>query len=95
MRRTPWEYRCRIVAGLALVCVLASQAFSDITSTSYLPAEQQARIAYVMFCDDTCPLPKAYAGGPRKTVAGDDFPDFYFRGASLIHAFALLGEALE
>ena len=33
-------------------------------------AEQQARIAYVMFCDENCPLPKADAGGPRKTAAG-------------------------
>lgn len=56
-------------------------------------AEQQARLAYVRFMDDTCPLPKAYAGGPRKTVAGDPFPDFTFRGAKLMHAFALLGEA--
>ena len=42
--------------------------------------------------DDTCPLPKAYAGAARKTVAGDPFPDFTFRGAKLMHAFALLGE---
>ena len=56
-------------------------------------AEQQARLAYVRFMDDTCPLPKAYAGGPGKTVAGDPFPDFTFRGAKLMHAFALLGEA--
>jgi hypothetical protein len=56
-------------------------------------AAQQARLAYVRFCDDTCPLPKARAGAPARTVAGDPFPDFTFRGAKLMHAFALLGEA--
>jgi hypothetical protein len=56
-------------------------------------AEQQARLAYVQFLDAACPLPKAYSGPPRKTVEGKPFPDFYFRGAKLMHAFALLGEA--
>ncbi|NQT89553.1 hypothetical protein HQ560_22480, partial [bacterium] len=56
-------------------------------------AEQQARLAYVRFMDDASPLPKAYEM-PRKTQAGDPFPSFYFRGAGLMHAFALLGEAL-
>ena len=58
-------------------------------------AEQQARIAYVQFCDETCPLPKAYAGEPRRSVDGKPFPDFYFRGAKLMHAFALFGEAMR
>jgi hypothetical protein len=58
-------------------------------------AEQQARIAYVRFCDETCPLPKACADGPRRSVDGKPFPDFYFRGAKLMHAFALLGEAMR
>ena len=57
-------------------------------------ARQQARLAYVRFMDDTSPLPKAYET-PRKTVAGKPFPGFYFRGAQLMHAFALLGEALR
>jgi hypothetical protein len=59
-----------------------------------IAAERQAETARALFCDDGCPLPKAFAGGPRKTAAGEPFPDFYFRGAELMHAFALLGEAL-
>ena len=58
-------------------------------------AERQARLAYVRFMDATCPLPKAYSGPPRKTADGKPFPDFSFRGASLMHAFGLLGEALR
>jgi len=58
-------------------------------------ARKQGRVAYVRFMDDTCPLPKAYSGGLRKTAEGKDFPDFYFRGAELMSAFALLGEALK
>ena len=58
-------------------------------------AEKQGRLACVRFMDDTCPLPKAYAGGPRKTAEGKAFPDFYFRGAALMRAFAFLGEALK
>ena len=57
-------------------------------------AERQASIAYGMFCDEMCPLPKAYPGMVRKTASGQQFPDFYFRGAKLMHSFALLGEAL-
>jgi hypothetical protein len=57
------------------------------------PAEEQARLAYVRFMNDQSPLPKAYET-PRRTADGKSFPDFYFRGAKLIHAFALLGEAL-
>lgn len=56
-------------------------------------AEKLAALAYVRFMDDKCPLPKACSGPPRKTAAGDPFPDFYFKGAKLVHAFALLGEA--
>ena len=70
------------------------QWYRTYRDKAYLEAaERQARLAYVRFMDETCPLPKAYAGGPRKTVAGDPFPDFTFRGAKLMHAFALLGEA--
>ena len=58
-------------------------------------ARKQGRVACVRFMDATCPLPKAYSGGRRKTAEGEDFPDFYFRGAELMGAFALLGEALK
>ena len=58
-------------------------------------ATEQARLACVRFMDDTCPLPKAHAGAPKKTVEGKPFGDFYFRGAKLMHAFALLGEARQ
>jgi hypothetical protein len=57
-------------------------------------AQQQARLAYVRFMDDNSPLPKAYET-LRKTADGKPFPDFYFRGAKMMHAFALLGEALR
>ena len=69
------------------------QWYKKYHDEAYLKAaEEQARLAYARFMDDTCPLPKAYAGAARKTVAGDPFPDFTFRGAKLMHAFALLGE---
>jgi hypothetical protein len=58
-------------------------------------ARRQGRAAYARFMDAKCPLPKAYAGGPRKTAEGKAFGDFYFRGAELMGAFALLGEALN
>ena len=58
-------------------------------------AREQARRAYALFMDGRSPLPKAFAGEPKRTVAGEPFPDFYFRGARLMHAFALLGEALR
>ena len=58
-------------------------------------ATAQARIAHGRFMDASCPLPKAFASGKRKTAEGKTFGDFYFRGAKLIHAFALLGEALK
>ncbi len=55
-------------------------------------AEKYAAEAYPLFCDEKCPLPKAFAGPLRKTLAGETFPDFYLRGARLMLAFALLGE---
>ena len=58
-------------------------------------ARRQGRQAYLRFMDATSPLPKAYSGRPRKTAEGKEFPDFYFRGAELMGAFALLGEALN
>ncbi len=70
--------------------------YKQYKDSAYLrAAEQQALKAYAMFCDDKTPLPKAYAGAARKTVSGKEFHDFYFRGAKLMHAFALLGETLE
>jgi hypothetical protein len=60
---------------------------------AYLEAAvRQARLAWVRFMDGKCPLPKA-CDAPQKTVAGEPFPDFYFRGARLMHAFALVAEA--
>jgi len=71
--------------------VSAYQRYKD---PAYLKvALQQGRIAYAMFMDKTCPLPKACSGRPKRTAEGKDFGDFYFRGAKLMHAFALLGEA--
>lgn len=71
------------------------QWFSAYKDPAYLhAAEQQASIARELFCDGISPLPKAYPEPPRKTESGESFPDFYFRGAKLMHAFALLGEAL-
>jgi len=68
------------------------RAFGD---AAYLEAaEAQARRAFARFMDETSPLPKAYDPPKTTTVAGEPFPDFTFRGARLMHAFALLGEAL-
>jgi hypothetical protein len=59
-------------------------------------AETYGRLAHAMFCDDTSPLPKGFAKSvPIHTARGKTFPDFYFQGAKLMHAFALLGEALN
>lgn len=70
--------------------------YRQYKDAAYLKAaRRQARIAYVRFMDRTCPLPKACAGGAKKTAAGKPFGDFYFRGAKLMHAFALLGEAIR
>jgi len=70
--------------------------FETYGDRAYLDAaERQARAAYGRFLDGKCPLPKAFADGPRKTASGEPFPDFYFRGAGLMRAFALLGEALR
>lgn len=59
-------------------------------------AETQARLAHERFCDEASPLPRAFAHGiPIRTAQGEPFPDFYFQGAKLMRAFALLGEALK
>jgi hypothetical protein len=57
-------------------------------------ARQYADTAAKLFLDDVCPLPK-YSSVPLMTPSGEPFPDFYFRGAELMHAFALLGEAAQ
>ena len=59
-------------------------------------AETYAKLALILFCDDKCPLPKARAGSaPILTTQRKPFPDFYFRGAKLMKALALLGEARQ
>ena len=69
-------------------------AYRRYKDAAYLQAAtRQGRLAYVRFMDGTCPLPKAYSGGLRMTAAGKPFGDFYFRGAKLMHALALLAEA--
>ena len=69
--------------------------YAEYHDADYLrAAEEQARVAYILFCDAQCPLPKAFSGPARITPAGETFPDFYFKGARLMGAFALLGEHL-
>ncbi len=58
-------------------------------------AAKLADRARSLFCDAQSPLPRAYAGPLRRTPSGDRFPDFYFREARLMHAFALLGNELD
>ncbi len=83
----------RAVAREIVRCVTLYRQHKD---KAYLDiARRQGRVAYVRFLDNVCPLPKAYAGGRKKTAEGKEFPDFYFRGAELMGALALLGEALK
>jgi len=70
------------------------EAYRTFGEAAYLQAaEQQARLAYVQFCDATCPLPKATTDPNPLTAEGKPFGSYYFRGATLMHAFALLAEA--
>ena len=56
-------------------------------------AKVYARLAHERFIDGTSPLPRAFAAGaPIRARDGEPFPDFYFHGAKLMRAFALLGE---
>lgn len=56
-------------------------------------AEDTARLAFVTFCDDASPLPRALPWWlPLQTPQGEKFPDFSYRGAPLMRAFAALGE---
>ena len=84
-----------LVAALLCPAPLSAREAAKLGEVDFLEAaEQQARLACVRFMDGTCPLPKAYEG-QRRTAEGKPFPDFYFRGARLMHAFACLGEALR
>jgi hypothetical protein len=85
---TPSASAREIVRCVKLYRRYKDKAYLDI-------ARRQGAAAYVRFMDDVCPLPKAFSSGPGKTLEGKDFPDFYFRGAELMGAFALLGEALK
>jgi len=59
-------------------------------------ARVYARLAYARFCDEESPLPRAFAAGaPVTTRRGEPFPDFYFKGAKLMRAFAQLGGVLQ
>ncbi len=83
----PNDYADEILAQLA--------AYRQYGDEAYLKAAETAgRLAVVHFCDGKCPLPKARIGSDRfRTAQGEPFPDFTFRGARLMRAFALLGEA--
>lgn len=59
-------------------------------------AGHYARIAWENFCDERSPLPRAFAlGAPLRTPEGELFPDFYFRGATLMRAFVQYAVAEE
>jgi hypothetical protein len=86
---TPGAFASEIIRNLEYYRQYGDAAYLNV-------AETHGRTAYAMFCDDACPLPKARAGaGEHATPGGEAFPDFYFRGAMLMKAFALLGEALR
>jgi len=86
---TPDQHALEILRQLK-----AYQQYGDKASLD--AAETYARQAYAMFCDGKCPLPKAFAVGVLlKTAQGEPFPDFYFHGAKLMRAFALLGKARQ
>ncbi|MFP4058660.1 MAG: hypothetical protein ACLF0G_17475 [Candidatus Brocadiia bacterium] len=86
---TPDAHADAILRNLAAYRAGGDPAFLDVART-------HARIAYVLFCDQTCPLPKARVDSHQaRTTQGKPFPDHSFRGARLMKAFALLGEALR
>ena len=87
--RTPRRHAREIIRNVELYRRYGDKAYLKA-------AETYARLAYVVFCDDKCPLPKARAGSGRyRTTQGKPFPDFYFHGAGLMKAFALLAEAMR
>lgn len=69
--------------------------YTEFGDRSYLDAALTcAGQARARFLDDQCPLPRAFPAEVRlRTKAGEPFPDVYYRGAKLMNAFALLGEA--
>lgn len=87
--REPEPYAKTILANLDLYRQHGDRAFLDLART-------YAKAAHGRFCDDRCPLPKARVDSDQaRTAQGKRFPDYYFRGARLMKAFALLGEALH
>ena len=84
--RTPGPYAAEIIRNVQFYRRYRDEAYLEV-------AETYARLARAAFCDDACPLPKAFAGASPRTTRGEPFPDFYFRGAKLMHAFALVAEA--
>lgn len=85
--RTSSEYGAEIVRYVDLYRQYGDKAYLDA-------AETYGRLAYLAFCDDKSPLPRARPGsGAYTTAEGKPFPDFYFHGGGLMHAFARLGEA--
>ena len=83
---TPLDYAEDILQNLARYEQFGDGKFLRV-------AETYARLACVRFLNDQCPLPKARAGIQRTSQA-EPFPDYYFHGAKLMRAFALLGDAL-
>jgi len=85
----PNDHANEILRHVELYRAYGDKAYLDVATT-------YARLAYVIFCDATCPLPRATASSaPIRTTQGEPFPDFYFRGARLMKAYALLGEATQ
>ena len=69
--------------------------YNETKRPEYLrAATEYARIARELFCDEHSPLPRALRQEVSlRTTRGEAFPDFYFDGARLMRAFALLGSA--
>ena len=82
----PADYARQIIAHL-------STYRAHKNSAALKAAEDTARLAFVTFCDDASPLPRALPWWlPLQTPQGENFHTFSFRGAPLMRAFAALGE---
>ena len=81
----PTDYARQIIAHLS-----AYRAHKNAAALK--AAEDTARLAFVTFCDDTSPLPRALPWWLPLLTPQGGFPDFSFRGAPLMRAFAALGE---
>ncbi len=80
----------------ARTILLYVEAYRSHGRREYLDAARScARRAGAMFLDGASPLPRALPAGTALTTATGEFPDFYFRGAALMHALARLGEAMD